>query len=104
MPRTQSVSNCFIKINTNKKYGDNVHPLIGGIINSYQPRGNFNFINVFGFTDGCDKLYEIPSENPVKEENCGFTNVLPASCNFSTEIWDITDPAVPFIKLNFQKN
>ena len=101
---SMSVSNCFIKINTNKKYGDNVHPLIGGIIDSYQPSGTFDFINVFGFADGCTKLYEIPSENLVKEENCSFVNVLPANCNFNTEIWDITDPATPFIKLNFQKN
>ena len=63
-----------------------------------------SFINVFGFADGCTKLYEIPSENLVKEENCSFVNVLPANCNFNTEIWDITDPATPFIKLNFQKN
>lgn len=101
---SMSVSNCFIKINTNKKYGDNVHPLIGGIINSYQPTGTFNFINVFGFADSCTKLFEISSENPVKEENCSFANALPANCNFNTEIWDITDPAKPFIKLNFQKN
>ena len=99
-----SVSNCFIKINTNKKHGDSVHPLIGGIIDSYQPSGTFNFINVFGFADDCSKLYDISSDNPVKEENCGFANVLPANCNFNTEIWDITDPAAPFIKLNFQKN
>ena len=76
----------------------------GGIIDSYQPSGTFNFINVFGFADDCTKLYEISSENPVKEENCGFANVLPANCNFNTEIWDITAPAAPFIKLNFQKN
>ncbi len=101
MKGKMNVSNCFIKINTNKKYNDYVHPLIGGIINSYQPSGVFNFKNIFGFADSCSKLYEITSENPVKEENCSFTNTLPSNCNFDTNIWDITDPASPFIKFNF---
>ncbi len=95
------VSNCFFKINTNKNFNDNVHPLVGGIIDSYQPNGTFHFTNVFGFADSCTQLYEIPPENPVKEENCGFTNVLPANSGFNTEIWDITNPAKPFIKFNF---
>ena len=96
-----NVSNCFIKINTNKKHGDKINALIGGMIETYQPNGRFNFTNVFAFADSCTKLYDIPSENPVKEENCGFTDVLPSTCNFNTEIWDITDPASPFIKFNF---
>lgn len=99
-----NVSNCFIKINTNAKHGDEIHLLVGRIIDSYQPRGAFNFKNVFGFADSCTELYVIPSENPVKEENCGFTNELPTNCNFNTEIWDITDPAAPFIKFGFEKN
>lgn len=99
-----NVSNCFIKINTNAKHGDEIHPLIGGIIDSYQPSGKFDFMNVFGCADSSTELYEIPSENPVKEENCSFTNVLPANCNFNTEIWDIAEPSAPSIKFNFQKN
>ena len=101
---SMSVSNCFFKINTNKNFDDQVHPLIGGIIGSYQSGGTFYFTNVFGFADDCNELYEISSENPVKEENCSFTNVLPEGCNFNTEIWDITDPVTPFIKFNLHKN
>ena len=50
------------------------------------------------------KYYYDTSKSPVKEENCSFTNVLPEGCNFNTEIWDITDPATPFIKFNFPQN
>lgn len=93
-----SVSNCFFNINTNTNYDDKIHPLIGEIIDSYEPRGSFNFLNVFAFADGCSELYEIPSENPVKAENCACVKELPPDCNFNTEIWDINDPAAPFIK------
>lgn len=99
-----SISNCFFKINTNKKYNDEIHLLVGGIIDSYQPSGTFNFKNVFGFIDSSSELYEIPSENPVNEENCSLTDVLPSECNFNTEIWDISDPTVPFIKFNYETN
>ncbi|MBE7059093.1 MAG: hypothetical protein E7387_08400 [Ruminococcaceae bacterium] len=96
-----NVSNCFFKINTNKKNNDYVHPLIGGIIDSHQPTGKYNFKNVFGVADGCDKLYQITPETLVKEENCAFTDVLPSGCNFDSKIWDISDPAAPFIKFGF---
>lgn len=96
------VSNCFINLNTNPKYNDNVHPLIGGIIGSHQPSGTFNFTNVYGFADACTELYEIPDQHLVKAGNCAFTNVLPPNCNFDTEIWDITDSAAPFIKFIFK--
>ncbi len=95
---TMSVSNCFIKINTHKSVADQVHPLIGGTIDSYKPSGTFTFTNVFGFADGCTLLYEIPSDNPVVEENCAVTDTLPSDCGFDTDVWDITDPAAPFIK------
>jgi len=98
---SMNVSNCFIKINTNKKLDDQIHPLIGGIIDSYEPSGRFNFTNVFGFADGCSELYEILSKNLVKEVNCGVTDVLPTNCNFNAQIWDISNPSAPFIKFNF---
>lgn len=99
-----SISNCFFKINTNKKFADNIHLLIGGIIDSYQPKGTFNFTNVFGAIDSSTQLYDIPSANAVREENCSFTNALPSDCSFNTEIWDISDPSTPFIKFNFGGN
>lgn len=93
-----SVKNCYFDINTNNNYDDSIHPIIGGIIECYQPKGKYIFENVFAFADTCDKLYEIPPEIPVSETNCGFTKVLPENCGFDTEIWDITDPSQPFIK------
>ncbi len=48
----------------------------------------------------CEQLYELPPKYIIVEENCGFTDVLPENSNFSTEIWDITNRAEPFIKFN----
>lgn len=98
------VSNCFFNINTQINPNDEIHPIIGGIIDSSNPNGTFEFINVFGFIKGCKQLYEISSPNTVIENNCSVTKVLPTTCNFNTEIWDVTDPAAPFIKFNFEKN
>ena len=98
------VSNCFFKINTKINPNDEIHPIIGGIIDSSNPNGTFEFTNVFGFVKNNVKLYEIPAENPVTEINCSVTKALPTTCNFDTEIWDITNPAAPFIKFNFEKN
>lgn len=95
-----NLSNCFFKIKADGNYNTTVYSLFGNFTNSYQPSGSINFKNVFGFMNGCDRLYELPYSATVKEENCAFTEILPANSGFNTEIWDITNPAEPFIRFN----